>query len=55
MMIKKDWFANFKILYEKQYKAPHQFDFCAPFTILSGFTYFFIQASHLVQTIRVGF
>jgi len=55
MMIKTYWFANFKILYEKQYKAPHLFVLCVPFICLSRLTYFFLQANHLVQIIRVDF
>jgi len=41
MMTKKDWFANFQILYEKQYKATHLFVTCAPFICISRLSYFF--------------
>jgi len=41
MMLKKDWFAIYKILYEKQYKVAVLFVPCAPFICISRLTYVF--------------
>jgi len=53
-MIKKDLFAAFKILYEKQYKAPNLFVPC-PLLIVYHVWPFFFSSSRLVQMIRVDF